>query len=86
MPDEDVKRPANNLRIARARAGLTVKAVAAHCGVVPTTYWRWEKAHSPIPPEQIEALAQLLGVSREYIVGWRPTSEEFAELEAKGAA
>ena len=78
--------PVNNLRIARSRARITSTAAAEKCGVARNTYWRWENGKSPIPFDKVTILAEMFGVSREFIVGWRPTSEEFAELEAKGAA
>lgn len=88
-----MRKPATNLRIARTRAGYSQQEVAELLGVARTTILRWERGSSPVPiygrngeAPAIDRLAALYGVSREFLVGWRPTSEEFAELEARGAA
>lgn len=62
--------PPNRLRELRELKGLARYDVSAHVRVDPTTVYRWERGDSPIPDDQKLALAELLGVSRAYLMGW----------------
>ena len=84
MDMSEVKHPASNLRIARAWSGLTVDQILERTGLARASYYRLEK-RGVVDTDVAAKLADALGVSKEFLVGWRPTSEEFAELEGRVA-
>jgi transcriptional regulator with XRE-family HTH domain len=65
------EREATTNRIAECRKakGLRPSQVAAAFEVDQSTVWRWETT-GRVPVEKLPALAEMLGVSVEYLMGW----------------
>jgi len=63
----DRKRPPFGERLYRLReqAGLTQAQIAEHLGISARAYAFWERESVSVKPEQIEQLAQILGVGVE---------------------
>lgn len=58
-----------NLMLARKRAGLTQKELAAAAGVPPNSITRYENATCAAPLEKVFALARALGASIDELTG-----------------
>lgn len=58
------------LEQARLAAGMQPGAVAAACGINPTTLRRWERGQSGPKPSDVKALAELYGLPQEEIAHW----------------
>ena len=63
----DRKRPPFGERLyrLRERAGLTQAQIAEHLGISPRAYAFWERESVSVKPEQMERLAEVLGVGVE---------------------
>lgn len=70
----------NNIRVCRIRRGVAAAELARSLDVARNTLWRWETGKGPIPQDKAELLAEILEVSPAFLMGWRPTPEEWAEL------
>ena len=57
------------LNEARERAGLTQTELAQKLGVIQQVVAAWERRDSALKPEQIKALAQVLGTTTDYLLG-----------------
>jgi len=57
-----------NLEAERARRGMTKTALAAQLGISGATLWSYIK-DGPIPSHQLEKMADLFGVSTDYLLG-----------------
>lgn len=44
--------------------------LAAHCNVSESTAHRWQSGRTPLPHEQVAAVAEFFGVSRAHVMGW----------------
>lgn len=67
-----------NIAAERARAGLTQEQLADKLGVTRKTLYNWEL--SGIPEDKIQLMADLFGVSPEYLLG----KEELVNVFCKG--
>lgn len=56
-----------NIAAERARAGLTQEQFADKLGVTRKTLYNWEL--SGIPEDKVQLMAELFGVSPEYLLG-----------------
>lgn len=59
----------NRLREIRRRADLTQKEVASYIGITQNTYSYWENDKVNIDNESLQKLANLFGVSIDYLLG-----------------
>lgn len=57
------------LHAAREAAGLSQAQVAAKLGLTQSAYAFWERRKVALRPEQIEAVAKILGVTAEHLFG-----------------
>lgn len=57
------------LRKARKAAGLTQVQVAAHIGINQNTYYYWESGKTRIDSRSLQRLAELFGVTTDYLLG-----------------
>lgn len=57
-----------NMEIERTRNRLNRSEVAKRLGVAGTTYTAWANGR-PIPSDKLEKLAELYGVSCDYLLG-----------------
>lgn len=64
-----------NLKSARVRAGLTQGQIAAAVGVATTTYSNWELGKREPNVLKIKALAKVLGVTGDYLLGLEPIDQ-----------
>ena len=64
-----------NLREARQATGLTQKQGAAHIGINQNTYSYWETGRSRVDTEALPKLAELFGVTVDYLLGKEPEAE-----------
>jgi transcriptional regulator with XRE-family HTH domain len=62
--------PSNRLAEIRKARGLERYDISARFRVDPTTVYRWERGESTIPDEKKPELAEFLGVSVAYLMGW----------------
>ena len=60
---------------ARTVKGLSQAQVAEALGVTQASYGAWERVPVALRPEQVEKLAEILGVSVSYLFGERPSSK-----------
>lgn len=65
----------SRLRKARERAGLTQAEVARQLGVTPATYARYETGPTLPTFFHVARIAEIFGVSTDYLVGKRNTTE-----------
>lgn len=72
-----------NLREARKSKGLTQIEVAKHLGVNQNTYSYWENGKTKIDNESLKKLADLFGVTVDYLLGREETKKGPAEAEPK---
>jgi len=72
----DRRRPAFGERLYRLRekAGLTQAQVSEHLGISARAYAFWERETVSLKPEQIEQLANVLGVGVEDLLNGQPKS------------
>jgi len=59
----------SRLHAAREARGLTQSQVAEKLGITQTAYALWERRQVALKPEQIEKVADVLGVSIEHLFG-----------------
>ena len=57
------------LHAAREARGLTQSQVASELGITQTAYALWERRQVALKPEQIEAVAEVLGVTISHLFG-----------------
>ena len=68
------------LRQAREAAGLTQEAAARELGVSGKTVWMWEKLDGHVPrPRYVSQMAELYGVSGEYLNGPMPNADPITD-------
>ncbi len=60
----------NRLRELREESGISRRALAAELGVHPTTVTRWESGAIAIRDDYKQQLAERLGVSVPFLMGW----------------
>ena len=60
------------LHLARQQAGLSQLQVAGVLGVTQPSYADWERRSVALKPEYLPKLAEMLGVSVDYLVGKEP--------------
>jgi repressor LexA len=60
----------NRLAELREAKGWTQTFVAAERGVSERTVSRWETGVTPIPSDQVPALAEMFEVTPEWLMGW----------------
>lgn len=73
-----------NLKAARIRAGLTQKEVADRLGVGKSTYSQYETGTNEPSIPRIKALAKILGVTGDELLGLTPPEEtEYHDYEVK---
>ena len=65
----------DRLAASRQQAGLSQEEVAAKLGVTQRVITYWERDHAALHPEQFAALADLLGVTADYLVGRSETKK-----------
>ena len=58
--------------MARQQAGLSQLQVASVLGVTQPSYADWERRSVALKPEYLPKLAEMLGVSVDYLVGKEP--------------
>jgi transcriptional regulator with XRE-family HTH domain len=58
-----------NIEAERARAGMTKASMAEEIGVSPDTMKNWQNGRTEIPVSKIVALADLFGVTTDYLLG-----------------
>ncbi|WP_052807139.1 helix-turn-helix domain-containing protein [Risungbinella massiliensis] len=71
------------LRAARQRKKLTQKQLANHVGVVATTVVRWEQGKYEPDTDTITKIADLLGVTADYLIGMDGKKDPLAQLDLK---
>lgn len=59
----------NSIRKARLAAGLSQKQVACHLGIASPSVCNWESGKTQPSPDNYKKLADLFGVSVDYLVG-----------------
>ena len=69
------------LRMLRKRAGLTQQAVAAKLSIHRTAYTKYETSGVTPDPQGLVLLAELFGVTVDYLVGRESVLPEVAELK-----
>ncbi len=69
-----------NIKKARLKSGLTQKQVAERLGVAQAQYARWESGGRNPKDETVEKLAEIFGVSFDYLKGRDDGLEEIVEL------
>jgi transcriptional regulator with XRE-family HTH domain len=62
----------SRLKHFRVAIELTQKQVASVLGVSQPTYQRWESGALPVPPDRMEDLARILGITAEALSGRAP--------------
>ena len=62
-----------NIEAERARSGMTKAEMAATIGVTTDTVKNWQNGRTEIPASKIVALADVFGVTTDYLLG-RPNS------------
>lgn len=79
--------PQNRLRELREAARLTRTQLAERVGVHPSTVGRWEDETMAFPDERKQHVAEVLGVSVAYLMGWdAPDSNGESENGAERVA
>lgn len=73
----------NRIKEAREAAGLSQQFVALTLGVKPPSVCNWENGKSEPTPANLRALAQLLDVSTDYLLGNDSTQRNDPRSEAK---
>lgn len=73
--DEDISPRANNIRAARIAAGFSQKQVALEVGVAPPTVSQWESGVKNPAGRNLQMMANLFGVSVDYLIGRSPDPE-----------
>ena len=58
-----------NIEAERARQGLTLDSFCSKISCTRQTYWNWQKKVTQIPADKLVAMADLFGVSTDYILG-----------------
>ena len=72
-PSKHVRSPFGaRLHLARQQAGLSQLQVAGVLGVTQPSYADWERRSVALKPEYLPKLAEMLGVSVDYLVGKEP--------------
>lgn len=69
----------NRIKECRVKKGMTQKFVALSLGVKPPSVWGWENDKSDPTQENLSALADLFGVSVDYLLG----REDHIQTEAE---
>lgn len=59
----------NNIEAERARKGLSKDALAYKIGVSTKTYYNWLNGTNPIPSTALLKMADIFGVSIDYLLG-----------------
>lgn len=57
------------LKMIRKQCGLTQKSLANELFVSQQSVWKWEKNESSPNPETIAKMAQIFGVTTDYLLG-----------------
>lgn len=60
---------------AREERGIAQAEMARRVGVVTTTAWRWEHGQSTPRPSDLTRLAEVLGVTKEWLENGPPSLE-----------
>lgn len=68
------------LKEVRKSAGLTQKEVASHVGVNQNTYSYWENGKTRIDSESLTKLAQLFGVTADFLLDGAPHKSSIDSL------
>lgn len=58
-----------NIEAERARTGMTKTRMAQEIGVTPDTIKNWQNGRTEIPASKIVSLANLFGVTTDYLLG-----------------
>jgi len=74
------------LKMIRKESGFTQKSLANELFVSQQSVWKWEKNESSPNPETIAKMAQIFGVSTDYLLGRDEKEKEPASGEADGQA
>lgn len=75
------------IRMLREERDMTLEDVARRLGVSRATVFKYERGDiAKIPPNRIEALAELFGVSKSYIMGWTTDKQEEEPMGRIGIA
>ncbi len=69
------------LKTLRKEAGLTQEQVAKKLGVSRPAYTYWEKGEKRPTPDKLSNIAQLYGVTTDYLLGNEPEEDELANVE-----
>lgn len=69
----------NNIKAARKAAGMSQKFVAMTLGVKGPSVSNWESGKTMPTPENLRALAQLFGVTVDYLIGREDQAQNEAE-------
>ena len=70
-----------NLKSARIKAGMTQEQIASAVGVAVTTYSNWELGKREPNVLKIKALAKVLGVTGDYLLGLEPTRKDDTDAD-----
>ena len=70
-----------NLKSARMKAGMTQEQIASAVGVAVTTYSNWELGKREPNVLKIKALAKVLGVTGDYLLGLEPTRKDDTDAD-----
>ena len=62
-----------NMRAEITRKGWTIEQFCAELGIVKRTFYDWE-AKKDFPVKYLLTMAQMFGVSMEYVLGVQPTA------------
>lgn len=76
----------DRLRALRKRAGMTQEAVAQHLSIHRTAYTKYETSGVTPDPQGLVLLANLFGVSVDYLVGRDLSSSSVTEPTVDGVA
>lgn len=68
----------NSVKLARYRAGVSVKAAAEKTGIPAATIYRWERGTTPPPAEAAKALAVFYGTTVDILLGVAGPDQEAA--------
>lgn len=66
----------NNIEAERARAGISKEVLAESVGISVKTYYNWLKGINPIPSNALLKMADIFGVSVDYLLGRDKAKEE----------
>ncbi len=70
MPMTNPDLPANRIRKCREMSNLSRAELAVRLGKTEFTVIRYEKGRTGIPLEELKVMADLFGVTADYLLGW----------------